>query len=140
MLKVACSGPGVSRTRNLLVTSPILYHYPTAPMHPFVLAQRLRSSSFLGGGSHPYACGVLTLIRVNPLMGTLKLQSNATDQSPRPRYTKCRPNSPPINGQRSTMAVDGWTVTFGIARSRGLSVPTAYYSMWQYNYLCALKG
>ena len=25
MLKVACSGPGVSRTRNLLVTSPILY-------------------------------------------------------------------------------------------------------------------
>ena len=25
MLKVACSGPGVSRTRNLLVTCPILY-------------------------------------------------------------------------------------------------------------------
>ena len=25
MLKVACSGPGVSRTRNLLVTSPTLY-------------------------------------------------------------------------------------------------------------------
>ena len=25
MLKVACSGPGVIRTRNLLVTSPILY-------------------------------------------------------------------------------------------------------------------
>jgi len=25
LLKVACSGPGVSRTRNLLVTSPILY-------------------------------------------------------------------------------------------------------------------
>ena len=25
MLKVACSGPGVSRTRNLLVMSPILY-------------------------------------------------------------------------------------------------------------------
>ena len=31
MLKVACSGPGVSRTRNLSVTSPILYHYTTAP-------------------------------------------------------------------------------------------------------------
>ena len=30
MLKVACSGPGVSRTRNLAVTSPILYHYTTA--------------------------------------------------------------------------------------------------------------
>jgi len=25
LLKVACSGPGVSRTCNLLVTSPILY-------------------------------------------------------------------------------------------------------------------
>ena len=25
MLKVTCSGPGVNRTRNLLVTSPILY-------------------------------------------------------------------------------------------------------------------
>ena len=25
LLKVACSGPGVSQTRNLLVTSPILY-------------------------------------------------------------------------------------------------------------------
>jgi len=25
LLKVACSGPGVSRTRNLSVTSPILY-------------------------------------------------------------------------------------------------------------------
>ena len=31
MLKVACSGPGVSRTRNLSVTSQILYHYTTAP-------------------------------------------------------------------------------------------------------------
>ena len=26
MLKVACSGPGVSRTRSLSVTSPIVYH------------------------------------------------------------------------------------------------------------------
>ena len=32
MLKVACSGPGVRRTRNLSVTSPILYHYTTAPV------------------------------------------------------------------------------------------------------------
>jgi len=31
LLKVACSGPRVSRTRNLSVTSPILYHYVTAP-------------------------------------------------------------------------------------------------------------
>ena len=31
LLKVACSGPGVSRTRNLSVTSQILYHYTTAP-------------------------------------------------------------------------------------------------------------
>jgi len=31
LLKVACSGPGVSRTRNLSVPSPILYHYITAP-------------------------------------------------------------------------------------------------------------
>ena len=31
LFKVVCSGPGVSRTRNLSVTSPILYHYTTAP-------------------------------------------------------------------------------------------------------------
>ena len=31
VLNVACSGPGVSQTRNLSVTSPILYHYTTAP-------------------------------------------------------------------------------------------------------------
>ena len=31
LLKVACSGPGVSRTHNLSITSPILYHYTTAP-------------------------------------------------------------------------------------------------------------
>jgi len=31
LLKVACSGSGVSRTRNLSVTGPILYHYTTAP-------------------------------------------------------------------------------------------------------------
>jgi len=31
LLKVACSGPGVSRTCNLLVTSLIHYHYTTAP-------------------------------------------------------------------------------------------------------------
>jgi len=31
LLKVACRGPGVSRTRNLSVTSPILNHYTTAP-------------------------------------------------------------------------------------------------------------
>ena len=31
LVKVACSRLGVSRTRNLSVTSPILYHYTTAP-------------------------------------------------------------------------------------------------------------
>ena len=30
MLKVACSGPGMSRTRNLSVTSPIFNQYTTA--------------------------------------------------------------------------------------------------------------
>ena len=57
-----------------------------------------------------------------------------------------------------TLAVDWWAVTFGTAR-KGLgglrplhavpnltahtstaSVPTSYYSMWHYNYLCTLKG
>jgi len=33
LLKVACSGPGVSRTCNLSVTSPILYHWTTAFRH-----------------------------------------------------------------------------------------------------------
>ena len=78
-------------------------------------------------------------------MGTLKLQSN------RPLYS---------NTVIGTLAVYGWVVTFGTA-SRGLvqlrpsslltvpnvtahlstaSVPTSYYSMWQYNYFCTLKG
>ena len=56
-----------------------------------------------------------------------------------------------------TLAIDGWTVTFGTAR-RGLgglwprpmpplavpnpsmgSVPTSYYLMCHYNYLCTLR-
>ena len=32
MLKIACSGLGVSRTLNLSVKSAILYHYTTAPI------------------------------------------------------------------------------------------------------------
>jgi len=62
---------------------------------------------------------------------------------------------------QSTLAVDGWAVTFGTA-SRGLvaaaappsplltlpnviahpstaSVAVSYYSMWHYDYLCALQ-
>jgi len=66
-----------------------------------------------------------------------------------------------------TLAVDGWAVTFGTARTEeglgGLrpaqallgpllaipnvpahpstaSVLTSYYSMWHYNYLCTLNG
>ena len=85
---------------------------------------------------------------VNPLMGILKAQSNG------PLYS---------NTVIGTLAVDGWTVTFGTA-SRGLgrlrprpspllavsnvkvhqstaSVPTSYYSMWHhYNCQCPLKG
>jgi len=33
LLKVACSGPGVSRTRNLSVTSPILYQLDHCSHH-----------------------------------------------------------------------------------------------------------
>ena len=83
---------------------------------------------------------------VNPLMGILKPHSNG------PLYS---------NAVIGTLAVDGWAVTFGTVR-RGLgglrsrsdpsslyqiyhhpstaSVPTSYYSMWHYNYLCTLKG
>ena len=43
LLKVACSGPGVSRTCNLSVTSTILYHI--TPLHP--LGGGLRSLSSL---------------------------------------------------------------------------------------------
>jgi len=83
--------------------------------------------------------------KFNPLMGTLKPQSNG------PLYS---------NTMIGTPAVDGWAVTFGTEK-RGLgrlwtrpvpsslyqsdhpsmaSVPTSYYSMWRYNYLCLLKG
>jgi len=82
-------------------------------------------------------------------MGTLKPQSN------RPLYS---------NTVIGTLAVDGRAVTFGtVSRSLdGLwpcpvpssvltvsnvttqpsiaSVPTSYYSIWHYNYLCTLKG
>jgi len=60
-----------------------------------------------------------------------------------------------------TLAVDGWTVTFGTARMglgdlvppsplftvpnitahpSTISVPTSYHSMWHYNCLCTVKG
>jgi len=58
-----------------------------------------------------------------------------------------------------TLAVDGWAVTFGTggawagcgpaqsppvpnvtAYPSTASVSTSYYSMWQYNYQCPLKG
>jgi len=69
-------------------------------------------------------------------MDTVKPQSNG------PLYS---------NTLTGTLAVDGWTVTFDTAR-RGLvvpnatahsstaSVPTSYYSMWHYNYVCILNG
>ena len=68
----------------------------------------------------------------NPLMGTLKPQSNG------PLYT---------NTVIGTLAVDGWAVTFGTARTAPpspllavpnvtahpstASVPTSYYSTWR---------
>jgi len=82
---------------------------------------------------------------MNTLIATLKLQSNG------PSYSST------VIG---TLAVDGLVVRFGTAR-RGLgglgpsplftvrnvtahpstaSVPTLYYSMWQYNCLRILKG
>jgi len=59
-----------------------------------------------------------------------------------------------------TLAVDGWAVTYSeeglgwaaapprpllavpnvTAHSSMASVPTSYYSMWHYSYLCPLKG
>jgi len=32
-----------------------------------------------------------------------------------------------------TLAVDGWSVTFGTERAWAGWVPTSYYSMWHYN-------
>jgi len=80
-------------------------------------------------------------------MGTLKPQSDG------PLYS---------NTVIGTLAIDRWTVSFGTAR-RGVdglrprplpsspnvntvenvtkcNSPTSYYSMWQYNCLCTLKG
>jgi len=85
---------------------------------------------------------------LNHLMGKPKPQSNG------PLYSHT------VIG---TLAVDGWAVTFGRAKRAlggtaacagpGLlvvpnvrahpstaSVPTSYYSMWHYDYLCPLKG
>jgi len=54
LLKVACSGPGASQTRNVSVTSPILYirYYTTAPInhrdHPVttVLSKSVSAAGF----------------------------------------------------------------------------------------------
>ena len=88
-------------------------------------------------------------VSFNPLIATLKLQSN------RPSYS---------NTVIGTLAVDWWAVCYiwyseegtwrGCSPSRPLldvpnvtvtahpstaSVPTSYYSMWHYNYLWSLK-
>ena len=55
MLKVAYSGPGVSRTRNLLVKSPILYqldHCTRCELSVYLDGQRLRHEC------HPIYLGV----------------------------------------------------------------------------------
>jgi len=52
MLKAACSGFGESRTRNLSVTSAVLYHYTTAPTN---VASENRSSTEEKVPSHTWA-------------------------------------------------------------------------------------
>ena len=86
-------------------------------------------------------CAAGTAFFVNPLIATLKPQSNGLSYS---------------NTVIGTLAVDGWAVTFGTAR-RDLggaaarpghsslypstaSVPTSYYLMWHYNCLWSLKS
>ena len=81
-------------------------------------------------------------LEISPLMGILKPQSNGPLNS---------------NTVMGTLAVDGWAVTFGPGRAAPppspllavpnvtahlstARVPTSYYSMWHYNYLCPLKG
>jgi len=45
LLKVACNGPGMSRTRNLSVTSPILYHYTLQPLQLLPNADLTRAAT-----------------------------------------------------------------------------------------------
>jgi len=75
-------------------------------------------------------------------MGTLEPQNNG------PLYS---------NTAIGILAADGWAVTVGTEKRHGqaaappstllaavpnvtASVPTSYYSMWHYNYLCTVKG
>jgi len=71
---------------------------------------------------------------IDHLTGTLKLQSNGPLCS---------------NTVIGTLGIDGWAVTppsFLLAvpnvkaHPSTTSVPTSYYSMWHFNYLCTLKG
>jgi len=105
-----------------------------------------------GGGLLTLACCQLVQQSVNPLVGTLKPQSNG------PLY---------INTVIGTLAVDGWAVTFDTVRIDTVridtlwpaqytlfavpnvnsppinsqhSLSTSYYLMWHYNYLCLPKG
>ena len=82
-------------------------------------------------------------VGVNPLVGRLKLQSNG------PLYS---------NTVIGTLAVDGWVLLHVVQRGGAwagcgpvavpdvtahpstVSVPTSYYSVWQYNCLSPLKG
>jgi len=70
--------------------------------------------------------GPLVTASFNPLMSTLKPQSNGSLYS---------------NTMIGTLAVDGWTVTFGTCEEwTGLGdVPTLYYSTLDYNCLCTIK-
>ena len=66
----------------------------------------------------------------NPLMGTLKPHSNG------PLYS---------DTVIATLAVDGWTVALlavpnVTVHSSTASIRTSYYSMWQHNCLCTVKG
>jgi len=96
------------------------------------------------GASLAYILAFKVVVLVNPLMGTLKLQIKG------PLYSKT------VIG---TLAVDGYiwyneeetgrgrsrpspllAVPNVIAHPSTASVPTSYYWMWHYNYLCPLKG
>ena len=77
------------------------------------------------------------ILHFNRLMGTLKLHNNG------PLYS---------NTVIGTLAADGWVVTFGTAAPPSpllavpnltahpstASVPTSFYTMWHYNYLCTV--
>jgi len=81
--------------------------------------------------------------KINPLMGTLKRQSNGPIQQYCDFYTGrwwvgCYSEKGP--GHAAAPPSPLFAVPNVIAHPSTASVPTSYYSMWHYNYLCTLKG